>query len=241
MDVGNYIGAGAYIFPTAFFTKLKENSDFDLGINLLVESGYRLAGAIFSEENKWQDIGTPYDLLIANQILFSEYSGTEIHSLAKISPNAQITGPVKIESGAVIEHGAIIKGPVYIGKNSYIGTNCLIRGNTSIEEDCTIGFSVEIKHSHIQPLTNIGRLSFLGDSVVGRNARVNSGVTVMNHVPDDQPEYIIRGINFGHKIGSVLGDKSVIGANVVLEPKVIIEFKQKVPSGVVIYSPSEES
>lgn len=236
-DVGNYIGAGAYIFPNKFFETLSKSSDFDKAINILVDTGYRLAGSIFSDENKWMDIGTPYDLLSANHILFSEYSGTIIHSTAKISPNAQLIGPVKVEAGAIIEHGAIIKGPVYIGKNAYIGTNSLIRSHTSIEENCTIGFSVEIKNTHIQPNTKIGRLSFLGDSVIGSNVNVNSGVTIMNHIPEHEPEFIIRGTNFNHKIGSVLGDHCIIGANAVLEPQTKIGYKEIIPPGVVISTP----
>jgi bifunctional UDP-N-acetylglucosamine pyrophosphorylase/glucosamine-1-phosphate N-acetyltransferase len=100
---------------------------------------------------------------------------------------------------------------------------------------------VEIKNTHIQPKTKIGRLSFLGDSVVGYNVRVNSGVTIMNHIPEDQPPFIIRGTNFGRKIGSVLGDDSDIGANVVLEPRVITKHKEKIPPGIVIRAPLEES
>ena len=236
-DVGNYIGAGAYIFPNKFFETLSESSDFDKAINNLIKTGYRLAGSIFSDENKWMDIGTPYDLLSANHIFFSEYAGTIIHSTAKISPSAQLIGPVKIESGVTIEHGSIIKGPVYIGKNVYIGTNTLIRDNTSIEENCRIGFSVEIKNTHIQPNTKVGRLSFLGDSVVGMNVNINSGVTIMNHIPESQPEFIVRGTNFDHKIGSILGDHCIIGANAVLEPITKIGYKEIIPPGVVISTP----
>lgn len=238
MDVGNYIGAGAYIFPNAFFKHLKQIKDFDQAINSLVKEGYRLSGAIFNEENKWQDIGVPHELLIANKILFTEYSGTVISSSAKVSSSAQLIGPVKIESGAIIEHGAIIKGPVYIGKNTYIGTNCLIRDYTSIEENCVVGFSVELKNTHIQQNSKIGRLSFLGDSAVGREAKVNSGVTVMNHIPDSKSEFKVRGTNFGHKIGCIIGDKSTIGANAVLEPKTTIKFEETVAPGVVIQSPN---
>ena len=237
MDVGNYVGAGAYIFPNNFFETLTETNDFDSAINELINRGYRLAGAIFSEENKWIDVGTPYDLLSANHIEFSEYSSTIIHSTAKISPSAQLIGPVRVEAGVVIEHGSIIKGPVYIGKNVYIGTNCLIRDKTSIEQNCIIGFSVEIKNTHIQPNTKIGRLSFLGDSVVGKNVYVNSGVTIINHISESQPDFVVRGTNFDHKIGSVLGDNCNIGANAVLEPLTKIKHKEIVPPGVVISTP----
>lgn len=237
-DIGNYVGAGAYIFPISFFNALQESTTFDEAINKLISKQILLAGAIWSFEKRWMDVGTPYDLLTANQILFLQYKGTTIHSSAKVSPNAHITGPVVVEAGVVIEHGAVIKGPVFIGENAYIGTNCLIRDNTAIENGCVIGFSVELKNTHLQPNTRIGRLSFVGDSIVGRNVEIRSGVTVQNHLSDSESDFIVRGTNFKNKIGAIIGDNAEIGANVVLEPKAIVKTKEKVLAGNVI-SPVE--
>lgn len=236
-SLGNYVGAGAYIFPTSYFSYLERAHHFGPAINEMINDGRRLSAAIFSEEGEWMDIGTPYDLLTANAIQFQQYQGSYIHSTAQISPMAHISGPVKVEAGAVVEHGAIIKGPCYIGKDVYVGNNCLIRDNTSIEEGCNIGFSVELKNTHLQPFTNIGRLSFVGDSIVGRNVEIRSGVTIMNHYMEGD-DFVVRGTNFGKKIGAVVGDRAEIGANAVLEPKTSVQQGEFVPPGVVI-SPTD--
>ncbi|OLS16623.1 MAG: Bifunctional protein GlmU [Candidatus Heimdallarchaeota archaeon LC_3] len=231
-DIGNYIGAGAYIFPKSFFKHIKSDSknSFDKAINELIRSGIIINASIFSEESLWMDLGNPYDLITANRILFSQYFETRISKLANISPSAQIEGPVVIESGVKIEHGAVIKGPVYIGKNVYIGTNSLIRDYTSIEEGCTIGYCVEITRSHFQPYSNIGRLSFVGDSIVGDHTSIKSGVTIINELPDDT--YLdIRGSIF-NKAGVIIGPDIKIGANGVLEPVSVIE-KNTLPGTVI--------
>lgn len=235
-DLGNYIGAGAYIFPTSFFKALKQSKTFDEAINTLIKKDIRLSGAIWSYENRWMDIGTPYDLLTANKIIFLQDSGTQIHSSAKVSPKALLIGSVNIEAGAVIDHGAVLKGPVYIGRNVYIGTNCLIRDYTVIEEGCVIGFSVELKNTHLQPYSRVGRLSFIGDSVIGRSTDIRSGVTILNNLPSEEPDFIIRGTNFGKKIGVIIGAQAEIGANAVLEPKSVVNSKQKIPPGTVFSS-----
>ena len=70
------------------------------------------------------------------------------------------------------------------------------------------------------------------------NVIVNSGVTIMNHIPDSHPKFVIRGTNFGHKIGSILGDNCTIGANAVLEPITKIGYNEIIPPGVVISTPT---
>ncbi|MFW9929305.1 MAG: sugar phosphate nucleotidyltransferase [Candidatus Thorarchaeota archaeon] len=238
-DVGNYIGAGAYIFPQAFFDQLTvEKNSFDGSINNLIKSGATINASVFSEESLWMDIGTPFDLLTANNILFSQYNDSRISNLANISSRAHIEGPVIIEAGAKIDHGAILKGPIYIGKNVYIGTNSLIRDHTSIEEECVIGYSVEITRSHIQPNVHIGRLSFVGDSIIGRNSSIKSGVTIVNELEKDT--YLdVRGSIF-NKAGVIIGPGASIGANSVLGPLNTIERNKEIRPGTVIIDQNQE-
>ncbi|MHA1991748.1 MAG: sugar phosphate nucleotidyltransferase [Candidatus Hodarchaeales archaeon] len=240
-DIGNYIGAGAYIFPQSFFDYLEGESsgNFDLAINSLIKSGAVINASIFSEESLWMDLGTPFDLLTANRILFSQYSETKISKLAEISPSAHIEGPVVIEAGAKIDHGAVIKGPVYIGKKVYVGTNSLVRDHTAIEKGCTIGYSVEITRSHIHPGSRIGRLSFVGDSIVGEKSSIKSGVTVINELPKNK--YLdIRGSLF-EKFGVIIGPNAIIGANGVLEPISVINAGEETKSGSVIKDQKHKS
>ena len=233
-DMGNYIGAGAYIFPKEFLNELEKskNSTFDNTINTILNQGHNIKASVFSEEDMWMDIGNPYDLLTATRIVFSEYSETRISASSQISHNAHIDGPVVIEAGATIDHGAVIKGPVYIGKNVYVGTNCLIRDHTAIEEKCVIGFSVEMTRSHIQPLTTIGRLSFIGDSIIGRKAEIRSGVTIANELPSKNHIFDVRGSVFT-KAGAVIGDEASIGANVVLASMTVVGTYDTISPGIV--------
>jgi NDP-sugar pyrophosphorylase family protein len=56
---------------------------------------------------------------------------------------------------------------VVIGANCKIGPNCYLRGHASIGDGCHIGQSVEIKNCLILSRTNVGHLSYVGDSVLG--------------------------------------------------------------------------
>jgi bifunctional UDP-N-acetylglucosamine pyrophosphorylase/glucosamine-1-phosphate N-acetyltransferase len=224
----NYIYAGASILPTEFFNILQDEERLTLALSRLLTEQRRICASFWQHD--WIDIGYPWDLLAANQDLFKNLEYARIHKSAKISPSAHISGLVLVEKNVIIDHNAEIVGPCFIGENSYIGTNSLIREYASIEKNCKIGFSVEIKNSIILPGTRIGRLSFVGDSVIGENVGLDSGITTMNELEESK---LIKGRSY-NKLGSVVGSNSNIGSNAVLLPGVIIGTDQNVPPGTVI-------
>jgi len=234
-DIGNYIAAGAAILPGEFFFLLEKSLSVEKAYNELINNNAQLQAAIW--DDIWIDVGIPWDLLDANKVLFATERRSSIHSTAKISPTAHISGLVIIDKHVVIEHGAVIIGPVFIGKNSYIGTNSLIRDHTAIESYCKIGYSVEIKNSIIQPHTKIGRLSFIGDSVIGSKVQIRSGVTTMNEIGGggNKPAKVIklRGNEYD-KLGCAIGDGADVGANTVVMPMSIIDNGEEIPPGQVI-------
>jgi NDP-sugar pyrophosphorylase family protein len=175
-------------------------------------------------------------MLAANQSIFKNLEYAHIHKTAKISPSAHISGVALIEENVVIDHNAVIIGPCFIGRNSYIGTNSLIRGYSCIERDCLIGYSVEVKNSIVQPETKIGRLSFVGDTIIGENATLGSGVTTMNILEDDDKKRISKLIKgrIYHKLGAVIGPNSTIGSNTVLSAGVVVTSEETIPSGSVV-------
>jgi NDP-sugar pyrophosphorylase family protein len=229
-----YIYAGASILPTEFFEILREENKLTASLMRLLNEQRRICASIWQKE--WIDVGYPWDLLAANQDLFKEIEYARIHKTVKVSPSAEVSGIAIIEENVVIDHNAKIKGPCFIGKNSYIGTNSLIREYACIEENCTIGFSVEVKNSVIQPGTKIGRLSFVGDSVLGEKVNLESGVTTMNLLESITPNEkvrIIKGRAY-RKLGSVIGPNSIIGSNSVSIPGIIIDSDQIIAPGSVI-------
>ena len=230
----NYIFAGASILPGEFFDILSEEKKLTKALARLLKEQRRICASVWQDE--WIDVGYGWDLLTANRNLFVDLNYARIHKSAKISPSAHISGLVVIEKGVTIDHNVEIVGPCYIGKNVYIGTNSLIRDYTCIGAGCNIGFSVEIKNSVLQPKTKIGRLSFVGDSVIGENVLIGSGVTTMNVLRDEEfqkaPQQI-KGREY-HKLGSIIGPNSTIGSNSVIKPFVVIDADQVIPDGSVI-------
>ena len=233
-----YIFAGAAILPNEFFEILKQTKRLTRALTQLLGEQRRFCASIWQDE--WIDVGYAWDLLAANRDVFQPLEYARIHKTAKIAPSAHISGLVLIEENVVIDTNAKIVGPCFIGKNSYIGTNSLIRDFACIEKDCVIGFSTEIKNSVIQQGTKIGRLSYVGDSVVGEHTTLGTGVTTMNFLDDiGKVTKVIKGRTYT-KLGAVIGPKSRIGSNTVLLPTVQIEANQIISPGSVI-SPNRSS
>ncbi|MHA2226340.1 MAG: sugar phosphate nucleotidyltransferase [Candidatus Hodarchaeales archaeon] len=230
----NYIFAGTSILPGEFLELINEEQKLTKALAQLLQEQRRICASMWLDE--WIDVGYAWDMLAANQDIFKNLAYSRIHKSAKISPSAHISGLALIEENVVIDHNAEIVGPCFIGRDSYIGTNSLIREYACIERDCKIGYSVEVKNSVIQPDVRIGRLSYVGDSVVGEGTNIGSGVTTMNELQGDEPRNgfkTIKGRTY-NKLGAIIGPRCVIGSNTVMLPETIINYEQVIPPGSVI-------
>lgn len=150
----------------------------------------------------------------------------EIHT-TNIQENVKILGNVYIGEGTEIQSGCVIQGPVYIGKNCQILYNAYIRPGTILEDNCVVGFSSEVKHTVMREGSKISDLAFVGDSIIGRNARVGSGVIVANRA-FSQSDVVIKDENKNpinlkrEALGVILGDNSRIGSNCTTSPGTFI-------------------
>lgn len=144
-----------------------------------------------------------------------------------IDNNVKIVGNVYIGEGTKIQSGCIIEGPVYIGKNCQIMYNSYVRPGTIMGNDCVIGFSTEVKHTIMRDGSKISDLAFVGDSILGKNARVGSGVIVANRA-FNQSNVMVKDENKNkidlnrEVMGIILGDNSRIGANSTTSPGTFI-------------------
>lgn len=145
----------------------------------------------------------------------------------KISDNVKIIGSVYIGEGTEIKSGCIIEGPVYIGKNCKLLYNAYLRPGTILGDDCVIGFCSEIKHTIMRDGSKVSDLAFVGDSIIGKNSRVGSGVIVANR-GFNQSDIIIKDENKclidlkRDVMGIILGDNSRIGSNATTSPGTFI-------------------
>lgn len=182
---------------------------------------------LFNGSNETLNVMDIFDKMTENVIKKIEESGKQIIKTDKIEENVKILGNVFIDEGTEIEAGCIIQGPVYIGKNCKIMYHSYVRPGTIMGNNCVIGFSTEVKHTIMRDGSKISDLAFVGDSILGKNARVGSGVIVANRA-FSQSNVVIKDeeknkIDLGREaLGVILGDNARIGSNCTTQPGTFI-------------------
>jgi NDP-sugar pyrophosphorylase family protein len=169
----------------------------------------------------------PWDLLRANELCLGGLEA-DLDALAtrksdgSIHPMAVLDGPVRIGPGTRLLPGVFIEGNVVIGADCKIGPNCYIRGNTSIGDGCHIGNAVEIKNSILLSRTNVGHLSYVGDSILGEKVNLGAGTVTSNLRHDGKNHRTMVGeslVDTGRrKFGCVIGDGVHTGINTSIYP-----------------------
>ena len=146
--------------------------------------------------------------------------------LGQAHDQAVIEGDVFIGEGTVIEAGALIRGPVWIGRNCHIGHGATLRGNVIVGDDCVVGHAAELKNAVLFNGCEVPHFNYVGDSVLGHRVHLGAGAMLSNY-------RLIRGnvnvrtasgrLDSGlAKFGALIGDRTEIGCNAVLNPGAII-------------------
>jgi UDP-N-acetylglucosamine diphosphorylase/glucosamine-1-phosphate N-acetyltransferase len=231
-NLGNYVLSGVYVLPESFFGLLeKKGRSMEKAIQGLMKKE-DLRASMWEED--WLDIVYPWEILTANKMLMDSWEKSSIAKSAELEGNVTIQGAVHIDEGAVVRAGAVLEGPCSIGKGSYIGNNSLIRSYTSLGNNCSVGYGVELKNCVVQDNTTIGRLSFIGDSVLGENVDMGAGTMTVNRTVDRKPVVIKSGKKSFptglEKIGAFIGDNAVIGAGNTIKAGTVIKPGRVVPS-----------
>lgn len=138
---------------------------------------------------------------------------------AEMGEFCSITGNYFIDEGTKIGANVTIEGPVIIGKNVTIQSGALIRRGTIIGDNASVGHASEVKHAIIQNKAKVASLAFVGDSILGRGARIGSGTILANRRFDQKNiEIKVEGQKYSTQtdfFGSIVGDSSRFGANCV--------------------------
>jgi len=230
-DLGNYVLAGVFILPAETFALVEQcaNDMEQLFERLTGPPG--LHASIW--EGGWIDVEYPWDILAANRIVMDTWEEAQISRGATVEGNVTFSGPVRIESGSVIKAGATLAGPCYIGRNCYVGNNVLIRSYSSLGRGSTIGYGVELKNCVLFGNSKVGRLSFVGDSVIGENVDLGSGTMTINENLDQSAVVVdVRGelMDSGlRKLGAFMGDDVKVGAGNTLPGGTLLPAGTRVP------------
>ncbi len=234
----NYVVSGVYIFRNEIFEHLEKTSRLDLSIQEIINRNNNVYASVWEKE--WIEITYPWDLLRANQFILSRglfESGSFIDKSARISSISKIEGPVYIDKNVIIRPGAVIQGPCVIQEGAIIGTNALVREYSTIGKNCVVGFGVEIKNSIIFDNTSIGRLSYVGDSIIGKNVEFGAGTQTWNISHKEKIKVKIKDEIFEvplKKFGAIIGDNAFIGINVSIFPGKMIGCNSVISAGLNI-------
>jgi bifunctional UDP-N-acetylglucosamine pyrophosphorylase/glucosamine-1-phosphate N-acetyltransferase len=234
-----YAVAGIYVFQPSIFDVLEQTQDLTKAFQALIKKKKKVYGSVW--ERDWVEISYPWDLIRANRFILDKIlqgKGSFIAESADIQQPSRIEGSVHIADGVVIRPHSTIRGPTYIGPNTYIGNNVLVREDTALGANVLVGFGVEIKESLIYNQTKIGRLCFVGDSVVGRNVDIGAGAQLVNRpVGGETIATTVEGapvIVPRNKYGAVIGDNTMLSPNVSVYPGVKIGTHSIVLPGTIL-------
>lgn len=235
----NLINAGAFIFNPDIFARIRATPKSVRGEYEITDTLNTLAAESDVHVERltegWMDVGRPWDLLDANEILMSKLKG---RIEGTVEPGATLKGEVVVEKGALVRSGAYIEGPVYISEGCDIGPNCYIRPSTCLGPGVRVGAAVEVKNSIIMARTHVPHHNYVGDSVIGERCNLGAGTKVANLRFDDRPVKVtFKGqlIDSGRrKLGVIMGDDVKTGINSMIDPGTIIFENSTIGPGAVV-------
>jgi len=131
-----------------------------------------------------------------------------------ILKNCSISENVEIKPNTIIEDAVI-------GENCSVGPFARIRPGTVMNKDSHVGNFVEIKKSTLGEGSKAGHLTYLGDTMVGKNVNIGAGTITCNY----------DGVN---KSQTIIDDNAFIGSNSSLVAPVFIGSTATIGAGSVI-------
>jgi len=235
----NLINAGVYVFDPDIFEIIEHTGKSPRGEYEITDALRTLLGKrdvhAFRLPEEWIDVGRPWDLLKANEILLRHLK-EDVQG--EVDPGARISGPVAIGKGTRVLLGADVRGPTVIGRDCEIGPNCLIRPSTSIGDGCKVGSASEVKNSIIMDGSHVPHLNYVGDSIIGERCNLGAGTKVANLRLDERTVRIsVKGkeVDTGlRKLGVVMGDDVKTGINASIDVGTVIGEGSFIGVGAVV-------
>ena len=227
----NLANVGCYAFEPEVFEYIDRTPESERGeyeitttIDLLLGDDRRIDVARY--DGTWLDVGRPWELLEANELALAELGAGDGAADATeaiagtVEEGVHLHGPVVVEEGARVRSGAYIEGPALIREGAEVVPNAYVRGATVVGSGAHVGHSVEVKNSVLMADASVGHLSYVGDSVLGREVNFGAGTNVANLRHDDENVRLtVKGdrVDTGRrKLGAIVGDEAKTGINTAL-------------------------
>ncbi|WP_251344450.1 bifunctional sugar-1-phosphate nucleotidylyltransferase/acetyltransferase [Haloplanus halophilus] len=231
---------GCYAFEPAVFEYIDQTEQSERGEFEITETLDRLLNddhdiSVVEYDGQWLDVGRPWELLTANEWILADIQ-RDIRG--KVADGARVEGDVVIEKDATVRDGVVIEGPAVVKSDAEIGPNAYVRGATAIGSGVHAGHGVEVKNSILLSGAAVPHLSYIGDSILGRDVNLGAGTQVANLRHDDKSvQMTVKGerVDTGRrKLGVVLGNGVKTGINVSLNAGVKLGSDVRVEPGATV-------
>jgi NDP-sugar pyrophosphorylase family protein len=168
------------------------------------------------------------DLFSAIPQLYARLETQNIQGI--VEDGAVIVGPVHIGIGSVVRGHAIIRGQAIVGNNTVVESHAEIRAGSFIGSKCVIGHGCSIIKSMIMSNVNISAGAVIRNSVIGFGSVVGSGAALGT----DEIEGPLGSVSQNpSKLGAVLGDYAVVGANSSIKSGTVVGSRTIIGEGVL--------
>ena len=145
---------------------------------------------------------------------------------AVVEEGARIEGTVHIGAGTTVESGAYIRGPAWIGERCSVRQGAYLRGFVLAGDGTVLGHASEFKRCILLERAQAPHFNYVGDSILGFKAHLGAGVKISNvKLVPGNILVEIEGKPFDtglRKFGALLGDRTDVGCNAVLNPGSIL-------------------
>lgn len=218
---GNLVNTGIYSFSKDIFSFIQEEVDLPSAINRMADNGVPVT--VSETSDVWLDVVYPWDMLKLNTLVLAS---NQSRSGGQIEHGTVIKGPVDIGEGTIVRSGSYLVGPISIGKDCEIGPHACIFPSTSIGDNVTVASFCSIRNSILGNNIQIGPSSHVEDSIIGLGSQLDG------HFIAHKGQAIAHIDEESHRVnfGAVVGEHSVIGANVVIKPGTFIGNRCRVQS-----------
>ncbi|WP_410767656.1 sugar phosphate nucleotidyltransferase [Haloferax sp. DFSO60] len=217
---GYLVNAGVYVFTEHVFDALEQTPAFDGEIRL-PDVIHHLDGPVTSVlvNGEWLDPAQPWGLLSVTEKLLSRQHGSEIALTARV------------------HESAVIEDPVMIGNDCEIGPGVFLSAGSCLQDNVSVGANSVVERSILSTDARIGAGAVIRDSVIGPGATVGDGVVS----PGGHADVIIeQKLYTDRRLGSIIGDRATVGANVTLSPGSRVGAEAIVGAGTVLHGDVRE-
>ena len=181
------------------------------------------------ELNEWmRKFASLDDLFLAMPELYAKLKSQTIEGT--VEDGAVLSGPIHISSGAVVHAQAIVHGPSIVGPDTVINSHTEIQSGSFIGSNCVIGHRCLIIRSMVMNNANICAGAFIRNSVIGTGSIVGPGAALGAVEVEQAPG---ASSQTSSKLGAVLGDYAVVGANSTLKPGTVVGARTIIGEGVL--------